>query len=58
MSITPELKKTFDSFQPLSDEIRTRLDKKFRLEWNFNSNHINPATEGKNIDEPESKLRN
>ncbi len=39
-----KLKKILDSYQPLSDENRTRLDKKFRLEWNFNSNHIEGNT--------------
>jgi Fic family protein len=38
------LKKKFAELQPLSFENRERLDKKFRLEWNFNSNHIEGNT--------------
>jgi Fic family protein len=39
-----ELKKQFAPLQPLSIENQQRLNKKFRLEWNFNSNHIEGNT--------------
>jgi Fic family protein len=38
------LKKAFAKLQPLSAENQQRLDKKFRLEWNYNSNHIEGNT--------------
>lgn len=38
------LKVVFDKLQPLSTEHQQRLDKKFRMEWNFNSNHIEGNT--------------
>ena len=38
------LKKEWDSLQPLSAENEARLWKKFRLEWNYNSNHIEGNT--------------
>ena len=38
------LKKEFAKLQPLSTENQQRLDKKFRLEWNYNSNHIEGNT--------------
>jgi Fic family protein len=38
------LKKGFAKLQPLSAENQQRLDKKFRLEWNYNSNHIEGNT--------------
>jgi Fic family protein len=38
------LKKAFAELQPLSSENQQRLDKKFRLEWNYNSNHIEGNT--------------
>ena len=38
------LKKQLTKLQPLSIENQQRLDKKFRLEWNFNSNHIEGNT--------------
>lgn len=38
------LKKEFIKLQPLSTENQQRLDKKFRLEWNYNSNHIEGNT--------------
>ncbi len=39
-----KLKKQLAQLQPLSAENQQRLDKKFRLEWNFNSNHIEGNT--------------
>lgn len=39
-----KLKDSFKKLQPLSAEKQQRLDKKFRLEWNFNSNHIEGNT--------------
>jgi Fic family protein len=39
-----KLKKQLTRLQPLSAENQQRLDKKFRLEWNFNSNHIEGNT--------------
>ena len=38
------LKKAFVKLQPLSTENQQKLDKKFRLEWNYNSNHIEGNT--------------
>jgi len=38
------LKKAFAKLQPLTPENQQRLDKKFRLEWNYNSNHIEGNT--------------
>ncbi len=38
------LKKQLAQLQPLSIENQQRLDKKFRMEWNFNSNHIEGNT--------------
>lgn len=38
------LKTEFHNLQPLSYESKAKLDKKFRLEWNFNSNHIEGNT--------------
>ncbi len=38
------LKKQLAQLQPLSIENKQRLDKKFRMEWNFNSNHIEGNT--------------
>lgn len=37
-------KSTFAKLHPLSRENQQRLDKKFRLEWNYNSNHIEGNT--------------
>lgn len=39
-----ELQKTLLHLQPLKPEHQQRLDKKFRLEFNFNSNHIEGNT--------------
>ncbi|HTL83518.1 MAG TPA: Fic family protein [Bacteroidia bacterium] len=39
-----ELKKTLDSFSPMSPENEKRFWKKVRLEWNYNSNHIEGNT--------------
>lgn len=39
-----QLKKELESLSPLSAENRARLDKKFRLEWNYNTNHIEGNT--------------
>jgi Fic family protein len=39
-----KLKKQLTQLQPLGAENQQRLDKKFRLEWNFNSNHIEGNT--------------
>lgn len=38
------LKKQFQQLNPLKPEDQQRLDKKFRLEWNYNSNHIEGNT--------------
>ncbi len=38
------LKKELDDLQPVSKENEDKLWKKFRLEWNFNSNHIEGNT--------------
>ena len=38
------LKKQFQQLNPLKPEDEQRLDKKFRLEWNYNSNHIEGNT--------------
>lgn len=38
------LKKQLAQLEPLSIENKQRLDKKFRMEWNFNSNHIEGNT--------------
>ena len=39
-----ELKHEWDSLQPLSSKDDLRLREKFRLEWNYNSNHIEGNT--------------
>lgn len=39
-----ELKKEFDKLKPLSPDNQQRLDKKIRLEFNYNSNHIEGNT--------------
>lgn len=39
-----ELKSTLDSLLPMSPEDEKRLWQKFRLEWNFHSNHIEGNT--------------
>lgn len=39
-----DLKAELDSLKPLKAEDQQRLDKKFRLEWNYNSNHIEGNT--------------
>ncbi|MEJ7671610.1 MAG: hypothetical protein WKF59_02590 [Chitinophagaceae bacterium] len=46
------LRKVFESLQPLSVENQQRLDRKVRLEWNFNSNHI----EGNSLTYGETEL--
>ncbi len=38
------LQNELEKLKPLSIEIQQKLDKKFRLEWNFNSNHIEGNT--------------
>ena len=38
------LKKQFQQLNPLKPEDQQRVDKKFRLEWNYNSNHIEGNT--------------
>ncbi len=38
------LKKQLDTLQPIKESDNQRLWKKFRLEWNFNSNHIEGNT--------------
>jgi Fic family protein len=38
------LKKEYDALLPMSPEFQSKLDKKFRLEFNFNSNHIEGNT--------------
>ncbi len=37
-------KQEFEKLKPLKPEDQQRLDKKFRLEWNYNSNHIEGNT--------------
>lgn len=46
-----QLKKQLAQLQPLSIENQQRLDKKLRMEWNYNSNHIegNTLTYGETI---------
>lgn len=39
-----ELAAELKSLQPMSDENKSRLDKKFRLEFNYNSNHMEGNT--------------
>ena len=39
-----ELKKELNRLSPISDEQYDKLWKKFRLEWNYNSNHIEGNT--------------
>ena len=39
-----KLKKQLAQLQPLSTETQQKLDKKFRMEWNYNSNHIEGNT--------------
>jgi Fic family protein len=39
-----QLKTQLEKLQPLSAENQQRLDKKFRLEWNYNSNHMEGNT--------------
>ncbi len=38
------MRKQLSQLQPLNNEIQQRLHKKFRLEWNYNSNHIEGNT--------------
>jgi Fic family protein len=38
------LRKEFQQLQPLTDENQQRLNLKFRLEWDFNSNHLEGNT--------------
>ena len=38
------LKSELEQLRPLRKEDKERLDKKFRLEWNYNSNHIEGNT--------------
>ena len=47
-----ELEKVLKSFQPLKPEYQKILDKKFRLEFNYNTNHI----EGNTITYSETEL--
>ena len=35
------LQAELDKFRPLSAEIEARILQKFRLDWNYHSNHIN-----------------
>jgi Fic family protein len=44
LDIVDELFKTLKALQPLKPEDQARLDKKFRLEFNYNSNHIEGNT--------------
>jgi Fic family protein len=39
-----QLQTQLEKLQPLSTENQQRLDKKFRLEWNYNSNHMEGNT--------------
>ncbi|MEJ0056875.1 MAG: hypothetical protein WDN75_15205 [Bacteroidota bacterium] len=38
------LRAELDKLKPLKNEDEERLEKKFRLEWNYNSNHIEGNT--------------
>jgi len=49
------LKKEWDSLQPVQDNNEEKLWEKFRLEWNYNSNHIEGNT--MTYDETELLLR-
>lgn len=44
LDIVDELYVTLNNLQPLKQEDKNRLDKKFRLEFNYNSNHIEGNT--------------
>jgi Fic family protein len=44
ISMVQELKKELDSLMPMSKEQEEGLEKKFRLEFNFHSNHIEGNT--------------
>ncbi|BAU54737.1 Fic family protein [Mucilaginibacter gotjawali] len=44
LDIVDELYATLNTLQPLEPEDKSRLDKKFRLEFNYNSNHIEGNT--------------
>jgi Fic family protein len=46
------LKKEYDALMPMSSEFQSKLDKKFRLEFSFNSNHI----EGNTLSYSETEL--
>jgi cell filamentation protein, protein adenylyltransferase len=39
-----ELKKELDGYRPLTPEIEKRIMQKFRLDWNYNSSHIEGNT--------------
>ena len=39
-----KLKSDLQNLSPLTVENKQRLDKKFRLEWNYNSNHLEGNT--------------
>lgn len=39
-----DLKKNLDEFRPISHEIEARIMQKFRLDWNYHSNHIEGNT--------------
>ncbi|HEX8288026.1 MAG TPA: Fic family protein [Pyrinomonadaceae bacterium] len=40
LSRAAELKAELDTFRPLSAEMEARIMQKFRLDWNYNSNHL------------------
>ena len=44
MSKIDNLFKEWQSLQPVKEELRQRLDQKFMLEFNYNSNHIEGNT--------------
>ncbi|MCB9202569.1 MAG: Fic family protein [Flavobacteriales bacterium] len=46
-----QLKKELDSFRPISQELEQRMMQKFRLDWNYHSNHI----EGNSLNYGETK---
>ncbi len=52
LNVIRELEKNLNSLQPLTPENQKRLDKKFRLEFNYNTNHI----EGNTITYSETEL--
>ena len=44
MNAIEKLYKEWLSLQPVTEEIQARIDRKFMLEFNYNSNHIEGNT--------------